>query len=187
MPAIDKTKIVALNLASGRDYRKEWINIDNKKMYHGDFNVDIEADVTKLQWEDNTVDFILVNHFIQYTTPEKLEVLLCRWLGWLKPNGSIYIEAGDILSVCRTILAAQTVEQLHNKDCIMQLYGIDDNIWNKWAWTPASLTLLMDKVGFKELYTGKGYFHKNPNRDFLTVGYKSPTKVPAIPVLITMP
>lgn len=178
-----------LNLGCGRDFRKSGegvrcFNIDNKQMYHGDFKVDIDADVFDLEWEDDTVDFILVNHFIQYVTPEKMEVLLKRWLGWLKEGGSIYIEAGDILNVCRNILNAKTVEELQGKDCIMQLYGIDDNIWNKWAWCPASLTSLMDKIGFKSLFTGGGYFHHNPNRDFLTVGYKGDKIPPAIPVLI---
>ncbi len=69
----------------------------------------------------------------------------------------------------------------------MQLYGIDDNIWNKWAWCPASLTKLMDEVGFKYLFTRKGYFHQNPGRDFLTVGYKDKGGFvpPLLPVLIT--
>ncbi len=166
------SKIIALNLACGRDYRKGWTNIDNKQMYHGDFEVDIDADVNTLEWENNTVDFILANHFIQYVPPEQMEILLKRWLGWLKHGGSLYIEAGNVLNVCRNILEAKTVDELNGKNCIMQLYGIDDNIWNKWAWTPASLTHLMDKVGFKHLFTGLGYFHQNPSRDFLTVGYK---------------
>ncbi len=173
-----------LNLACGRDYRRNWVNIDNKQMYHGDFKVDKEADIFELEWEDNTVDFILVNHFIQYVTPEKMEILLKRWYGWLKEGGAIYIEAGDILSVCRRILEAQSVKELHDKNGIMQLYGIDDNIWNKWAWCPASLTEVMDKVGFKGLFTGGGVFHRNPGRDFLTVGYKGDFNYPEIPVLL---
>ncbi len=184
-------KITALNLACGRDYRKDWINIDNQQMYNGDFPVDIKADITELDWENNTVDCILVNHFIQYTTPEKLEVLLKRWLGWLKHGGSIYIEAGDILNVCRNILNAKTIEELNGKDCIMQLYGIDNNIWNKWAWCPATLTFLMDKVGYKELFTGLGSLHHNPSRDFLTVGYKVDNNktfiAPPFPSLIPRP
>lgn len=176
--------MIALNLASGREYRQGWINIDNKQMYHGDFNVDLEADVFDLQWDDNTVDLILVNHFIQYVTPDKLDMLLKRWYGWLKDEGSIYIEAGNILSVCEYILNASTVEQLHDKNGIMQLYGIDDNIWNKWAWCPASLTQAMDRAGYKELFTGNGHFHGNPKRGFITVGYKNPTSVPIVPTLL---
>ncbi len=180
------SKIIALNLGCGRDYRKEWTNIDNQQMYHADFKVDINSDILDLEWENKTVDFILLNHVIQYFPPDLLEMLLKRWLGWLKKDGAIYIEAGDIQSVCKNILNAKTVDELNGKDGIMQLYGIDDNIWNKWAWCPASLTFLMDKVGYKSLYSGRGCFHNNPERDFLTVGYKSESKI-LIPTLIPKP
>ncbi len=184
-----KTAMTKLNLACGRDYREGWINVDNKQMYGGDFRVDIDGDVFEFEQEENTVDIILVNHFIQYVTPENMEVLLKRWLGWLKHGGAIYIEAGDVLSVARKILEAKDIGELHGKDAIMQLYGIDNKIWNKWAWCPASLTSVMDSVGFKELFTGPGYFHQNPSRDFLTVGYKVDEGVvftpPLLPELIT--
>ncbi len=173
-----------LNLACGRDYRKDWVNIDNQQMYHGDFKVDINANIFDLEWENDTVDIILVNHFIQYVTPAQMELLLKKWYGWLKDGGSIYIEAGDILSVCRRILEAKTVKELHDKNGIMQLYGIDDNIWNTWAWCPASLTEYMNNAGFTNLFTGTGAFHNNPGRDFLTVGYKGHGPVPQIPTLL---
>lgn len=176
--------MIGINIASGKEYRKGWINVDNKQMYHGEFEVDIEADVFDFDYVNNTVDVILVNHFIQYVTPDKMDILLRRWYGWLKDGGSIYIEAGNILRVCEYILKSRTIEELHGKNGIMQLYGIDDNIWNKWAWCPASLTQAMDKAGFRELFTGNGHFHVNPERDFITVGYKNPTSVPTIPIFL---
>ena len=45
-----------LNLASGQHYIPGYINIDNKSMYHGNMQIDKEADVFTLEWEDNTVD-----------------------------------------------------------------------------------------------------------------------------------
>ncbi len=165
-------KVIKLNLACGRDYRDDWINIDNKQMYNGDFWVDIEADILHMTWEENTVDTILLNHFIQYVTPPQMVILLKRWYSWLKPNGTIYIEAGNILEVCKKILEATSIKELHGKDGIMQLYGIDDNIWNKWAWCPASLTTAMNEAGFKDLLTKPGYLHRNPERDFMVMGTK---------------
>ena len=47
-----------LNLASGQHYIPGYINIDNKSMYHGNMQIDKEADVFTLEWEDNTVDEI---------------------------------------------------------------------------------------------------------------------------------
>lgn len=176
--------MIAINLGSGRDYRKGWINIDNKQMYHGDFEVDVDVDIFDYHWSGEKVDFILLNHVAQYITPDKMEILLKRWHSWLKDGGSLYIEAGNILKVCQNILEAKTIEDLHGKNAIMQLYGVDDNIWNKWAWCPASLTKLMSEVGFNHLFTGEGYFHRNRGRDFLTVGYKGECNPPPIPELI---
>lgn len=165
-------KVVRLNLACGADYKTGWINIDNQQMYHGDFKVDMKEDVFKLTWKKNAVDAILVNHFIQYCQPPEMKRLLEDWYSWLKPGGQVIIEAGNILSVCKRILEAETVEELHDKNGIMQLYGIDDNIWNKWAWCPESISILMHNAGFKEMKVSPGYFHHNPKRDFVIVGTK---------------
>lgn len=162
-----------LNLACGRDYRQssediKWINIDNQQMYHGDFKVDLKADIFELDnTGSNDIDLILVNHFIQYVTPASMVILLKRWHRWLKPSGELIIEAGNILKVCENIVNAKTVAELHDKNGIMQLYGIDDNIWNKWAWCPMSLRMYLEKAGFKDIKEEPGYYHQNPERDFL--------------------
>lgn len=166
---------VMLNLGSGREYRNPesgWINIDNQQMYHGDFKVDMQADFLTLKWKKNSVDGILANHIFQYITPTNAEICLKRWYGWLKKGGEIIIEAGDIQKVAASILKAKTVEELHGKNGIMQLYGIDENIWNKWAWCPTSLYEELTKAGFKDIRCSPGYYHHNPDRDFVMSGKK---------------
>ncbi len=164
--------MTCLNLACGREYRDGFVNIDNQQMYQGDFKVDMKADVFDLEWEKNTVDMILVNHFVQYVTPPKMEILLKRWYGWLTYSGEIHIEAGNILEVCKNILESKTVEGMHDKNAIMQLYGIDENIWNKWAWSPQSLSEALYRAGFQALQVFPGHYHENPKRDFLIVAKK---------------
>ena len=55
-----------LNLASGQMYLDGYINVDNKSMYHGNMKVDKEADVFTLEWENNTVEEIILSHFEMY-------------------------------------------------------------------------------------------------------------------------
>ena len=52
-----------LNLASGQMYLEGYINIDNASMYGGNMSVDKQADIFTLEWENNTVDEILLSHF----------------------------------------------------------------------------------------------------------------------------
>ena len=65
-----------LNLASGQDYREGYINIDNKSMYHGYMEVDHEADVLTMDWEENTVEEILLSHFAMYIGLHEMQPLL---------------------------------------------------------------------------------------------------------------
>ena len=56
-----------LNLASGQMYLEGYINVDNQSMYHGNMNVDKVADIFELEWEDNTVDEIILSHFAMHS------------------------------------------------------------------------------------------------------------------------
>ena len=68
--------MVKLNLASGQQYIDGYINIDNKSMYQGNMQVDREGDIFTLEWEDNSVDEILLSHFAMYIGLEEMPILL---------------------------------------------------------------------------------------------------------------
>jgi predicted SAM-dependent methyltransferase len=158
-----------LNLACGNDYREDHINIDDNSQ--GNFKVDKKADVKKLKWKDNSVDRILVIHYVMYLTPPELDNLLKRWYGWLKKEGTIVIETGNIYSICKRIMQAKTISELHGKDCIRQLFGWENTHGHKWVWSPITIQDALERAGFKTgLY--KGYFHDNPGRDFVIIGVK---------------
>lgn len=156
-----------INLACGTDYREGWINVDNKIMYGGNMKVDIEADLFEFDREPESVEYLLLNHVIQYITPNQMEGLMRRWYQWLIPGGTIEIEAGDIIKVASRILAAKTVSELHDGFGVTQLYGIDNKIWNKWAWCPMSLIPILERAGFKNIVELPAVHHYRPERDFL--------------------
>jgi len=161
-----------LNLASGQHYIPGYINIDNKSMYHGNMQIDKEADVFTLEWEDNTVDEIVLSHFAMYIGFKEMQVLLNRWYGWLKDEGKIIIETGNVKSIAKHILENNNPDEINNSNGVMQLFGWETTEGHKWAWCPETLGDLLFKAGFKEVEVGDGHFHNNPKRDFLIVGTK---------------
>lgn len=161
-----------LNLASGQHYLPGYINVDNKSMYHGNMQVDKEADVFTLEWENNTVDEIVLSHFAMYIGFKEMQVLLNRWYGWLKDEGKIIIETGNVKSIAKHILDNDNPDEINSSNGVMQLFGWETTAGHKWAWCPETLGDLLFKAGFKEVEVGDGFFHNNPKRDFLIVGTK---------------
>lgn len=159
-------KQTLLNLACGIDYRTDFINIDNGSQYP-DAKIDKKADILKLKWKDNSVDVILVLHYLMYCTPPEVDMLLKRWYGWLKKGGLIEVETGNVYSVCKSILKARNLQELHGPDCIGQLFGWDNTHGHKWAWSPVALKDAFQRAGFTDIKMAKGFFHGNPERDFL--------------------
>jgi hypothetical protein len=159
-----------LNLASGHMYLEGYINIDNKSMYHGNMMVDKEADIFTLEWEDNTVDEIILSHFAMYIPYQEMEILLKRWLGWLKEGGKLIIETGNVKSIAQHILSNNDPSEINGSNGVMQLFGWETTAGHKWAWCPETLGDLMNKAGFKDIEAYEGYFHNNPKRDFLITG-----------------
>ena len=161
-----------LNLASGQMYLEGYINIDNMSMYHGNMKVDKQADVFSLDWENNTVDEIVLSHFAMYISFKEMENLLSKWYGWLKEGGRIIIETGNVKSIAQHILDNQDPNEINGPNGVMQLFGWETTAGHKWAWCPETLTQLMLTAGFQTIELGEGYFHNNPKRDFLIVGTK---------------
>jgi len=161
-----------LNLASGQHYLQGYINIDNKSMYHGDMQVDREADIFILDWENNAVDEIILSHFAMYISFQEMNVLLQKWYGWLKDGGKIIIETGNVKSIAKHILENDDPNEINSANGVKQLFGWETTAGHKWAWCPETLGELLFKAGFKEVEVGDGFFHNNPKRDFLIVGTK---------------
>ena len=163
---------VKLNLASGAFPLPGYINIDNKSQYDGDFKVDVEADVLKLEWEADSVDEILVVHFIMYLTPSELVALLARWYGWLKKGGKLVIETGNLKTIAVKIASTDNPDVINGDKCLKQLFGWETTAGHKWAWCPENLLPLLEEACFKYLDVGPGVFHDNPERDFMVVATK---------------
>lgn len=89
-------KKVMLNLGCGTDYKEGWINIDN----NSDDNIqklDLNWDLREpLPFDDNSVDFIFHEHFMEHLTVEEGQVSVKDCLRVLKPGGVLRIATPDL-------------------------------------------------------------------------------------------
>ncbi len=165
-------KEIKLNLACGRDYREGYVNIDDKSMYEGKMNVDLVADVLSLEWEKNTVEEILVLHFAMYIHVTEMQEQINKWYSWLKKDGVLIIETGDLKALARTILISDKPDIINGTNAVMQLFGWDTTAGHKWAWCYDTLAPLLAKAGFKEIGWTYGGTHNRPERDITITAIK---------------
>lgn len=163
---------VKLNLASGQMYLDGYINIDNKSMYNGNMKVDRVGDVFTLDWENNSVDEILLSHFAMYISFQEMPILLNKWYNWLKQDGVLIIETGNVKSIAKHILETDDPNEINGPNGVMQLFGWETTAGHKWVWCPETLGQLMFEAGFEDISYGDGHYHGNAKRDFLIVGKK---------------
>lgn len=84
--------MIKLNLGCGDVYLEEWINIDLDSS-KADINQDLRS---PLPYTDNTVDFIINEHFIEHLTVEEGLKFLEECFRVLKPGGVFRIATPDL-------------------------------------------------------------------------------------------
>jgi predicted SAM-dependent methyltransferase len=87
---------VMLNLGCGTDYKTGWVNIDN----NSDNNIgklDLNWDLRNpLPFEDNSVDFIFHEHFIEHLDVEEGQKSIKDCMRVLKPGGILRMATPDL-------------------------------------------------------------------------------------------
>lgn len=75
--------MIKVNMGCGwRNFGPDWIHIDGGNYDHLDYK-----NITKLGFEDNTVDLIYASHVIEYFDREEIVGVLKEWIRVLKPKG----------------------------------------------------------------------------------------------------
>jgi len=139
-----KTK---LNIACGKDYQKDYINMD---LYPEEGAViDAIADAMNLPYEDDSVDEIRALHIIEHFHFHDISNVLKEWRRVLKPNGTLIIETPDLLETCNAFVNG-------SEDFRILLYGhffafpwIDGNT-HKFLFTERQLITNLTWAGFKD-------------------------------------
>jgi len=155
--------MVKINLGCGwRNFDKDWIHIDGGDYDHLDY-----TDITKLEFENNSVDLIYVSHVLEYFDINEVKQLLQEWQRVLKPEGILRIAVPDF----ETMTKLYHEEKVTLKDIIGPLYGRmpmgDKMIYHKTTYDWKSLYSLLYSVEFYDIkrYDWRDYEVHRQNDD----------------------
>jgi predicted SAM-dependent methyltransferase len=78
-----------LNLGCGHQYMDGWVNVDAPKdeLCYDDLKADVYAKIEDLNYEENSVDEILLNAVFEHFPRHVAIVQLRKFYKWLKPDG----------------------------------------------------------------------------------------------------
>jgi predicted SAM-dependent methyltransferase len=139
--------MLKINIGCGHtNFGEDWEHIDNIDEPH------IKShDITKLPYEDNSVDILYSSHTLEYFDREEAIEVLREWYRVLRMGGKAYISVPDFW----------TMSELYYKNNIPlhkllgPLYGkIDSNgniIYHKTVWDYQSLGDYLRMVGFRRI------------------------------------
>lgn len=147
--------MLKLNLGCGNVYLNGWVNIDLDSE-----KADLKHDLTKpLPYEDNTVDFIYSEHFIEHITVKQGVVLLKECRRVLKPGGVARVATVDLDYIIRKYIVSWKrqdwiktfgYEWLETRAEMMNL------VFREWGhqylYNKEELKRRLEESGFKKIY-----------------------------------
>ena len=142
-------------------------NID---AFPGD-GVDVVCDARELQYEDNSVDEVVMLHAIEHFTLDDACMIIRKAFGWLKPGGTLIIEAPDVFKAVKNSPSEfESIKGIFGD--IAELRKGRDGYQHKWGWTGALMQQELASAGFNVSEVTEGISHQRQWRDFRVVGYK---------------
>lgn len=142
MSMIKDTKI-RLNLGSGEDYIKGWINVDINK----ENKVDVIADINReFPFNENYADEIKASDILEHFIKEDGERFLNECHRVLKKDGILFIRTHNIFKIFHKFEEDPEVliHFLYGDTSETKIFGS-----HKFAFTKESLTRLLRKIGFE--------------------------------------
>ena len=99
-------KNIKLNLGSGGIDYPGYLSVD---LY--DKRANILMDITKLDFDDNSVSELLASHVFEHLNPYHVQRILSDWNRILKPSGKLIMEMPDIEALCARFANANMQER----------------------------------------------------------------------------
>ncbi|XP_029021153.1 uncharacterized protein LOC114864458 isoform X1 [Betta splendens] len=117
LPALDGFRVLELGAGIGRytrhllaraahvtavDFMESFIEKNRQDNGHHSNATFIQADVTKLDFPDNSIDFIFSNWLLMYLSDDEVKSFIQKILAWLRPGGFLFFRescnhrSGDI-------------------------------------------------------------------------------------------
>ena len=146
-------KNIKLNLGSGGVPYKGYLSVDKY-----DKRAHVDMDITKLDFDDNSVTEILASHVFEHLNPYHSIAILQDWLRVLKPGGKLIMEMPDIEGLCKRFVTASTGERYGILNAIYGSVnttdvGGPDNITSPhlFGWWRQSLWDHLSNAGFTDI------------------------------------
>lgn len=142
-----------IHLGCGEKYLDGYINIDYPPKEHAVMRpkADMFADITQLQFPDNTVDEIRLHHVFEHFSRVEALGLLIRWHRWLRVGGKIHIETPDLEGSAKTILSNAPFK--HKTAAARHLAGDQTDHWAYHVdhWFPERFAATLSHLGFEDI------------------------------------
>lgn len=110
---------ILLNLGCGNDIQQGYDNIDIR-----DLPGVIQADISNLSYEPNSVDEIRAIDIYEHISFTESQKVLNHWVSLLKSGGRLIIQGPSIEVLARRILTSTNVEDI--EDSIKYIFGNQD-------------------------------------------------------------
>jgi FkbM family methyltransferase len=147
-------KNIKLNLGSGGVSYPGYLSVD---LY--DKRAHVPMDITKLDFDENSVSEILASHVFEHLNPYHALNILSDWLVILKPGGKLIMEMPDIEALCRRFVNATSTGERYG--ILNAVYGSvnttnvggPDNITSPhlFGWWPQSLFDHLVNAGYTNI------------------------------------
>lgn len=145
---------VQLNIGCGKtNFGSDWIHIDGADYPHIKYH-----DITKLPFEDNSVDLIYSSHTLEYFDRAEINDVLKEWRRILKPGGILRLAVPDFYIMARLYVdgdKSMSSESIGLSDILGPLYGKmplnNSFIYHKTCYDISGLTYVLQNNGFKNI------------------------------------
>ena len=124
---------------------------------------DIVAPANKIPLPDGVADEVMAIHLVEHLLPWEVESTLAEWHRLLAPGGALVLEMPDLIKCCRNIFEGRTNGKHPNQIGMWGLFG-DDRLQDpymlhRWAYTFATLSPIVESVGFVKIREKDTQFH----------------------------
>ncbi len=119
-----------LHLGCGTNHLDGYINIDFPLSNHTVQSVsgaDYFADITKLQFPNQSVSVIRSHHFFEHFDRNQALAMLCAWHLWLCKEGSLIIETPDFEQAIKRLL--RTRDYVTRQQILRHVFGSHEAFW----------------------------------------------------------
>lgn len=140
--------MIKLHLGCGeRDFGSEWTHIDG-----GDFSHLHSHDITKLPFEDESVNVIYASHVIEYFDRDEIIPILLEWKRTLVKGGILRIAVPDF----EQMAWSYCMDDYSLKNFLGPIYGKmqmgDKTIYHKTCYDLYDLSIVLDNCGFQNVH-----------------------------------